>query len=389
MRINNDSLFNRLIIIDLDSLEEKDLVTYPVRLEYLRKIEVGGSVFEVADKWPDSVEIVKLETAQECLMGVVKRIYVVDSLLFISDSNEKLFVFDRSGKFRNTIGTLGRGNDELLSMVDFCVDALKRNVYVFDLLRKKIFKYDFQGHLLDKLRFENEVVNHTGHIYWMPDGNIVAELDYFPGSNYHYAILDRNNDYQVKNYACPYGIPSTLPVAFDHTMQSCRGDHCWMLTLLSDTIYRYADGEIVPAMVVKSNARPVTAEVLFRQNWETAFHADADLLRWGYSTGISKIWATDRFLYFTYRDMKDWYVVCWDRIACKGYKYKQYPRGNIFMPGGFIATCADAFIGAVSALDFLTPPEGVGGKERAQWNEWIKGIQEDDNPILLLYYVRK
>lgn len=388
-RINNDSLFNRLIIIDLDSLEEKDLVTYPVRLEYLRKIEVGGSVFEVADKWPDSVEIVKLETAQECLMGVVKRIYVVDSLLFISDSNEKLFVFDRSGKFRNTIGTLGRGNDELLSMVDFCVDALKRNVYVFDLLRKKIFKYDFQGHLLDKLRFENEVVNHTGHIYWMPDGNIVAELDYFPESNYHYAILDRNNDYQVKNYACPYGIPSTLPVAFDHTMQSCRGDHCWMLTLLSDTIYRYADGEIVPAMVVKSNARPVTAEVLSGQNWETAFHADADLLRWGYSTGISKIWATDRFLYFTYRDMKDWYVVCWDRITCKGYKYKQYPRGNIFMPGGFIATCADAFIGAVSALDFLTPPEGVGGKERAQWKEWIKGIQEDDNPILLLYYVRK
>lgn len=378
-----------ITIIHLDSLEEKDLVTYPVRLEYLRKIEVGGSVFEVADKWPDSVEIVKLETAQECLMGVVKRIYVVDSLLFISDSNEKLFVFDRSGKFRNTIGTLGRGNDELLSMVDFCVDALKRNVYVFDLLRKKIFKYDFQGHLLDKLRFENEVVNHTGHIYWMPDGNIVAELDYFPESNYHYAILDRNNDYQVKNYACPYGIPSTLPVAFDHTMQSCRGDHCWMLTLLSDTIYRYADGEIVPAMVVKSNARPVTAEVLSGQNWETAFHADADLLRWGYSTGISKIWATDRFLYFTYRDMKDWYVVCWDRITCKGYKYKQYPRGNIFMPGGFIATCADAFIGAVSALDFLTPPEGVGGKERAQWKEWIKGIQEDDNPILLLYYVRK
>lgn len=378
-----------ITIIHLDSLEERDLLTYPVQPDFKRKRLVGGDATEVADKWPDSVEIVKLETAQECLMGVVKRIYVVDSLLFISDSNEKLFVFDRSGKFRNTIGTLRRGNDELLSMVDFCVDALKRNVYVFDLLRKKIFKYDFQGHLLDKLRFENEVVNHTGHIYWMPDGNIVAELDYFPESNYHYAILDRNNDYQVKNYACPYGIPSTLPVAFDHTMQSFRGDHCWMLTLLSDTIYRYADGEIVPAMVVKSNARPVTAEVLSGQNWETAFHADADLLRWGYSTGISKIWATDRFLYFTYRDMKDWYVVCWDRIACKGYKYKQYPRGNIFMPGGFIATCADAFIGAVSALDFLTPPEGVGGKERAQWKEWIKGIQEDDNPILLLYYVRK
>ncbi|MFR3330416.1 MAG: 6-bladed beta-propeller [Odoribacter splanchnicus] len=371
-------------------MEETNFVTYPVRSEYQRKIDVGGRVFEVADKWPDSVEIVKLETAQECLMGAVKRIYSVDSLLFISDSNEKLFVFDRSGKFRNTIGTLGRGSDELLSMVDFCVDALKQNVYVFDLLRKKIFKYDFQGHLIDKLRFENEVVNHTGHIYWMPDGNIVAELDYFPGSNYHYAILDRNNDYQVKNYACPYKIPSTLPITFGgHTMQSFRGDNCWMLTLLSDTIYKYVDGEVVPAMVVKSNAKPVTAEVLSRQNWETAFHANSDLLRWGYSIGISKIWATDRFLYFTYRDIKDWYAVYWDQITCKGYKYKQYPRGNIFMPGDFIATCTDAFVCTVSALDFLTPPEGVGKKERAQWKEWTKGIREDDNPILLLYYVRK
>ena len=68
----------------------------------------------------------------------------------------------------------------MLSMVDFCVDALKRNVYVFDLLRKKIFKYDFQGHLLDKLRFENEVVNHTGHIYWMPDVIKVAECHIGP-----------------------------------------------------------------------------------------------------------------------------------------------------------------------------------------------------------------
>ena len=103
---------NKGIVLTRDRLME-----IAVRLEYLRKIEVGGSVFEVADKWPDSVEIVKLETAQECLMGVVKRIYVVDSLLFISDSNEKLFVFDRSGKFRNTIGTLGRGNDELCTGV--------------------------------------------------------------------------------------------------------------------------------------------------------------------------------------------------------------------------------------------------------------------------------
>lgn len=50
----------------------------------------------MADKWPDSVEIVKLETAQECLMGVVKRIYVVDSLLFtVILMKNYLFLTDR------------------------------------------------------------------------------------------------------------------------------------------------------------------------------------------------------------------------------------------------------------------------------------------------------
>ena len=41
LRINNDSLFNRLIIIDLDSLEEKDLVTYPAFTTSLKPFDLS------------------------------------------------------------------------------------------------------------------------------------------------------------------------------------------------------------------------------------------------------------------------------------------------------------------------------------------------------------
>lgn len=156
-------------------------------------------------------------------------------------------------------------------------------------------------------------------------------------------------------------------------MQSFREDNCWVLTLLS---------EVVPVIVVKSNAKPVTAEVLSKQHWETAFHANADLLRWGYSIGILKIWATDRFLYFPYRDARDWYSVYWDYVACKGYKCRQYIRGNIFMPGNFLASTSNAFIASVSALDFLTTPEGIGKK---RWLNGKSGLKEYRKMIIQYY----
>ena len=83
------------------------------------------------------------------------------------------------------------------------------------------------------------------------------------------------------------------------------------------------------------------------------------------------------------------YSVYYDYLNHKGYKSKQYSRGNVLMPGRFLTTTSDAFVSYVTAYDFIHQPEGCIDVDRPLWRDLRERTMEDDNPILLLYYVRK
>ena len=68
---------------------------------------------------------------------------------------------------------------------------------------------------------------------------------------------------------------------------------------------------------------------------------------------------------------------------------KQYSRGNVLMPGRFLTTTSDAFVSYVTAYDFIHQPEGCIDVDRPLWRDLRERTMEDDNPILLLYYIRK
>ena len=101
------------------------------------------------------------------------------------------------------------------------------------------------------------------------------------------------------------------------------------------------------------------------------------------------IWANDRYLYFDMFCRGSWYSIYYDYLNHKGYKSKQYSRGNVLMPGRFLTTTSDAFVSYVTAYDFIHQPEGCIDVDRPLWRDLRERTMEDDNPILLLYYVRK
>ena len=83
------------------------------------------------------LEYVELETTDNSLVGYVERIVVNDSLIYIK-SDGSLHLFERSGKFRNSIGRVGQGPKEVISIFDFAVDAENQEVYILDLQGQKI-----------------------------------------------------------------------------------------------------------------------------------------------------------------------------------------------------------------------------------------------------------
>ena len=66
----------------------------------IRKIDLAGlSVYNpfIKGNQLDSIKIVKLATDTNCLFGGIIKVIIEDSLIFIRDANEKLFVFDLNG----------------------------------------------------------------------------------------------------------------------------------------------------------------------------------------------------------------------------------------------------------------------------------------------------
>ena len=77
-------------------------------------------VFEV-------VGVVPLETKDECLLGYVSKVEVVDGNYYVLDGQRKaVFVFDGQGTFLRRIGIVGHGHGEYERASDFTVDRDRR-----------------------------------------------------------------------------------------------------------------------------------------------------------------------------------------------------------------------------------------------------------------------
>ena len=93
----------------------------------------------------DSLEYVPLQTPDDLPVDILLTVRVSSDDIFVLDRQQRLFRFDRKGRFRNLIGGRGEGPAEYVSAVDFEVDEAKDAVYVFDIHRKKVKAYRMSG----------------------------------------------------------------------------------------------------------------------------------------------------------------------------------------------------------------------------------------------------
>jgi DNA-binding beta-propeller fold protein YncE len=72
--------------------------------------------------------------------------------IYVSDSEAgKIFVFEPSGKFRRTIGSLKGGEGYFKRPTGIAVDSAAKRIYITDTLRDKIFVLDMDGAVLQSI----------------------------------------------------------------------------------------------------------------------------------------------------------------------------------------------------------------------------------------------
>lgn len=291
------------IEIDLEKLETKDLL--------------------LTNGEPDSCYFVKLETTEECLVGHITKIIVCDTLLFIKDYNQKLFVFNTNGKFKNTIGVKGNASNELHSLFDFYINENKKQVSVFDAMKRKVFVYTYDGKLIKIKQCENIFMEESVDMFLMDNGLLLLTLSNSPDMKYNYIALNEKTYSVVENYF-PYPIINKeYSRSTDVPKVASSNKQYFTPVFLSDTIYNFVNNAFHPAFFIKSNQKHLTSEIIKKYSTQgDLFETQKTLNEKGYSMGVSQVYATEDHILFYYLDNNCWYKIFWDLEKKRGYKTK-------------------------------------------------------------------
>ncbi len=121
------------------------------------------------------VSCIPLESKAECLMGYVSRVVAYEGSFYLQAQDgrggERLFVFDKAGKFLRTIGMRGNGSGEYLQMGAFFI--ADGRVYILDAIKKNLLCYDMSGRYLHSLSADDSVQFVRG-LYPLPKGRVLS-----------------------------------------------------------------------------------------------------------------------------------------------------------------------------------------------------------------------
>lgn len=130
-----------------------------------------------------------MRTPQCVAVDAQDNIYVTDS------ESGKIFVFDPSGKFRRTIGSLKGGEGYFKRPTGIAVDSAAQRIYVTDTLRDKVFVLDMAGSVLQTIGHKG-----TGDVEFnLPTEVLVHDQNLFvvDAMNFRVQFLDRSGAFQA------------------------------------------------------------------------------------------------------------------------------------------------------------------------------------------------
>ena len=139
----------------------------------------------------DSLSIIRLETSEECLIGNINKIEILEKRIYILDKfkSRSLFCFKLSGEFEFKIHNLGDGPGEFTLPEDFTV--IEEEISIYDNFRKMKINYDLNGNFTN----ETKMVVSIRNVLQLDSGFALVNPDetYLDSENdYNLLVTDRN-----------------------------------------------------------------------------------------------------------------------------------------------------------------------------------------------------
>lgn len=347
------------------------------------------SLPELPEKRLDDIDIklVRLETLDDVLVGAVQSLVVSDKFIFIFDWNNNFFIFDRNGRFVYKSRPIGRGPKEFLSISKFFVDIKSNKIFVYDAILRKMLVYDSSGNCVDEIRDVNDLFSFANEISFMNDGRLIANLVFSPELSDYYAIISSEGRLQTESFLMHYPYKwERLSHYAPMPKIATNSDGTRLLSILSDTIYRVVDSQIVPEYVFDSGRLHVSGVDFSSEMTDFGTLMQHVSMDDKYTKGLSNILLTDKIgcsSYYNYRDRL--YHVFWNLETGDGYMVPQFAGGATLLEDMKLMTAtSESFVGIVYPYDISS--DCIEQDTRLFS---LRGINLDDNPIVAFYNVDK
>lgn len=342
--------------------------------------------YVITDNFNQS-KIIKLETTDEGLLGWISKVEIDDSLIFIQDVNEKIFVFDDKGQFRNTIGKIGPGPKERLTLLGFSLDKKAKQTHLYDIIGRATFIYTYAGEFVQKNQHEREYFSKATRVTTSNSGDVLLTLYNDNSSLYNYRVISGNEIRECLPYIA-YGEKTTSD---GESTISKNQEDTYACRFLSDTIYKYDERakHFKPTLFFKGIYQTLTKEDLQEEEpFEIALDAYTIARKKGLSRGVSNLYCMDNFILFTFTEENALYKAFWNIKEKTGYYYNPYDEiveQSIFTSlSNVCGTHEDYLICVVPSEEAILHTEEV---EDSRLKDILLQTKEEDNPILIFHKI--
>ena len=341
-----------------------------IRFDDIHSIDLNNSIS--LDSIVERTEIIRFTSGSDLIIGKIKSVFESSGHIYLVENN-RILQFNKNGKFVNFIGKKGKGPGEFITPWRIDIDEKNQHIYVMDYFGRKMLRYLFNG-TFDKSFTLPETLNVNGFrlcqdkiIYTSNTNSITPEL----------YISDQRKD-ELKEISSR----SREMVAGEGMMELSflmgPQDQPLLFHYFNDTVFSIVNEQLKPQYLLKLGKLKFGFDEMI---------VETDKKPNGPRAQVYDIIRCDKFTFIRYgvtmlNNAKQQTLItgfycnnfsC--SSPCVNFISKERPLFNILIDQKISAGYENTLIRTISAIDVLDAEPSFD-------------ISEDDNPILVKYYLK-
>jgi hypothetical protein len=350
----------------------------------------------------DKVELIKLETTDESILGEISQIEVFENHIYILDrQGNSLKKFDLAGKYLHDIGRVGLGTEEYNAVRAFYINPNFKTINIYDPLKSSVLQYDFSGKYIKTTKSGDFDLTFAARLSFIDENKIFCFSHTNWEANCEFSIIDEKK-YKGK-CICQYPVKTDKQISSQVTKHpyTVRNGEIHYVLILSDTIYSYSNNEISKLLLIefgKPTLEPKQLSRLASESDNVFMTTIFDAGKKGYTTGLKNFFESDSYICCDFFDNEDNHIIetaiLWNKTTNEGVYLSEYACADPCF--GSISYCFDntfVRIWNIQQIGYFKENIGTFYKKEQYpakvWEILDNYNEDDDNPILIFFTMKK